>query len=62
MSEIERECRTKFGRREGSTVPGILKFIAKVHETRAVDTSENIKAVAEGMRENPSVSTNYCSQ
>ena len=32
-SEIERKCRTKFGGREGPTVPGICKFIAKGRET-----------------------------
>lgn len=73
-SEIARKCRTKFGRREGPTVPGIRKFIAKVRGTgfivdaprreraRTVRTPEHIEAVAESVRENPSTSTRHRSQ
>ena len=31
--EIARKCYTKFGQKEGPTVPGIHKFIAKVCKT-----------------------------
>ena len=73
-AEIARKCRSKFGRSEAPTAPGIRKFINKVRETgfivdaptrqraRTLRTPENIDAVAASVRENPSTSTRHRSQ
>ena len=71
MSQITRKCRTKFSSRVGLPVPGMLKFIPKIRETRfIVDVPrrerastmyipENIEAVAESVRENPPTLTRH---
>ena len=59
---------------ERPIVPGICKFIGKVHKTgliadgpkhesaRSVRTFKNIGAVADNMRDNPSTSTHHLSK
>ena len=69
LLEIERKYHTKFGRRKGSTVPGIRRFIAKVRETdsivdakrraRTVSTTEHIETVTESVRKYPSTSIHH---
>ena len=64
---IARKLRSKFGLKEGPTMPEILKFIAKVRETgfivdmpkrkltRTVRTLQNIEDVAESVHKNLSI-------
>ena len=73
-SEITRKFHTKFGRREGPSLPVTHKFIAKVREISfianalrhqlvcVVCTLENIQVAAENVSASPSTSALYRSQ
>ena len=70
-SGIERKYCTEFDNRKKLTVPGKRQLISKVRETgfsghalrlervRTVHSPENIKAVTQSMRENPSTSPSH---